>query len=78
MPDRQAKKLAFLPAVRCTQEFRDLVQSAANREKRALGDLQRIVWTEWLVAHHPDMVEVDADAVTDFGALPCDTRSGSR
>jgi hypothetical protein len=66
--------------LRCCQqlaapkEFRALVEKAARRERRALGDLQRIVWTEWLVAHHPDMLEVNADEVTDFGALPCDTR----
>lgn len=78
MATRKDKKLALLPAARCTQEFRDLVEAAAKRERRALGDLQRIVWTEWLVAHHPDMVDVPADEVTDFGALPCDTRSGTR
>ena len=68
------KKLAFIPAARCTPEFRAIVELAAKRERRALGDLQRIVLTEWLVAHHPDMVSVDEDGVTDFGALLCDTR----
>lgn len=72
--DRAPKKLAMLPAIRCTEDYATQVARCAAAEDRSASAFMRRAITHYMLQFHPGIVHVEEDGVTDFGALHCDAR----
>ncbi len=72
--ERAPKKLAMLPAIRCTDEYATSVARCAAAEDRSASAFMRRAITHYMLQFHPGMVDLAEDRVTDFGALHGDAR----